>query len=149
MKTTRVLPVAISGLFAVGSLGLGTSLLGCAAPSSAGSCTLTPFISPTSITLDHTVAGNSQVISGGYGPPVIGSASACPGAIPAGQYQWSVSDNVDATITSAIGPQATVSCVNAAMNPIIISTSVASYAPGSTTPTYVPSGLPTATLTCK
>jgi hypothetical protein len=148
MKTTRLLPVAISGLFAAGSLGLGTSVLGCAAPSTAGSCTLTPFISPTSITLDHTVAGNSQVISGGYHPPVI-SASACTLAVPVGEYKWSLSDNVDATITSTIGPQATVSCVSAALNPIIISTSVASYAPGSTTPTYVPSGLPTATLTCK
>ncbi len=120
----------------------GAQLIGCAVPSTGSACTVTPFISPTSVTLDHTVKGNSQLFTTGYNY----SGTNC--AIPAlsVQYQWGVSDTIDATITS---PGGVASCTNAALNPITVSSYLQAY--GGTPPvTYLaPSGLPSATLTCK
>ncbi len=111
-------------------------------PSTGSTCTETPFISPTSVTLDHTVKGNSQQFTTG----IQYSGTRC--AIPAivAQYQWGVSDTIDATITS---PGGVASCVNAAINPITVSSYIQAY--GGTPPAsyLVPTSLPSATLTCK
>jgi hypothetical protein len=109
------------------------------APSGSG-CTETPFIQPTSVTLDHTVAGNSQQFKTG-----INYAGGC--AIPAllVAYTWNVSDTMDASISS----DGVASCNNAALNPITVYTTVAGYSGTPPTLSYAPSGLPSATLVCK
>ena len=117
-------------------------LLGCAAVNNPGSsCTETPFISPTTVTLDHTVKGNAQQFT--TGTQYSGNC-----AIPAivVQYQWGVSDTIDAIITS---PGGVASCTNATPTPITVSSYLTAY--GGTPPAayLAPSNLPSATLICK
>jgi hypothetical protein len=117
-------------------------LLGCAAMQSTGSnCTETPFISPTTVTLDHTIKGNSQQFT--TGTQYSGNC-----AIPAFvvQYQWGVSDTIDATITS---PGGVASCVNATATPITVNSYLQAYGGTPPAPYLVPTNLPTATLICK
>jgi len=140
MKTVSRFALALSSAFSL-SVATGMST-GCASPANPGSsCSATPFISPTTATLDHTVAGNSQPFttgirySGGCVVPALSIA-----------YTWNVSDTIDSSINS----DGVASCNNAALNPITVFTTVADYTNGpSNPPTYVASGLPSATLTCK
>jgi hypothetical protein len=113
---------------------------GCAMAPSGNGCTETPFIQPTTVTLDHTVAGNSQQFKTG-----INYAGGC--AIPALliAYTWNVSNTTDASITSG----GVASCNNAALNPITVYTTIAGYSGTPPTLSYAPSGLPSATLVCK
>jgi hypothetical protein len=117
-------------------------LLGCAAVQNSGlTCTETPFISPTTVTLDHTVKGNAQQFTTG-----IQYGGNCPIPLVVVQYQWGVSDTVDATITS---PGGVVSCINAALNPITVSSYVQAYSGTPPVAYLAPTNLPSATLTCK
>jgi hypothetical protein len=121
----------------------GSQILGCAvAPNGSTGCTVTPFISPTSVTLDHTVKGNSQQFTTGY--QYSGTGCAIPAL--AVQYQWGVSDTIDAAITS---PGGVASCTNAAMNPIIVSSYIQTYSGTPPVAGLSPTNLPSATLTCK
>jgi hypothetical protein len=126
------------------TIALGTE--GCAVPGTVTSaCVQTPFISPTAITLDHTVANNSQQFTTGIN---YSSSCAIPAVIP--QYTWTLSDTVDASLLPsgnlAAANSGLVTCNSAALNPITVGTTIAS---SSNPPTYNPSGLPSATLTCK
>jgi hypothetical protein len=126
----------------------GCQLLGCAvAPNSGSSCTVTPFISPTSVTLDHTVKGNSQQFTTGYS--YSGTNCAIPQVLVL--YQWGVSDTIDATITSPSGTSAggVASCTNAALNPITVSSYILGYSGTPPVATLTATNLPSATLTCK
>ena len=120
----------------------GSQLLGCAMASSGGNCTATPFISPTSVTLDHTVKGNSQQFTTG----IHYSGTDCVISNVVVQYQWGVSDTIDAAITT---PGGVASCTNATPNPITVSSYLQAY--GGTPPAFylAPTNLPSATLTCK
>jgi hypothetical protein len=142
MKTASRFALVFSSALAL-SVTTGISV-GCASPAnivSGPACVTTPFISPTSVTLDHTVAGNSQQFSTGTD-----YSSGCIVSPIALQYFWNVSDTIDASITSG----GVASCSNASLNPITVSTTVKSYPNGpSNPPTYVASGFPSATLTCK
>ena len=126
------------------AVALGTE--GCAVPGTiTTACVQTPFISPTAITLDHTVTNNSQQFTTGIH---YSSTCAIPAVIP--QYTWNLSDTVDASLlpngTVAAANSGLVTCNSAALNPITVSTTIAT---SSNPPTYNPSGLPSATLTCK
>jgi len=126
------------------AVALGTE--GCAVPGTVTSgCTPTPFISPTAVTLDHTVANNSQQFTTGYTYP-----TGCALPTPLVIYTWNLSDTLDASLlpngTVAAANSGLVTCNAAALNPITVSTTVAT---SSNPPTYNPSGLPSATLTCK
>ena len=101
-------------------------LVGCAPVASPGStsCVTTFAVTPTTATLDHDVANNSQTYT-----LDVSTSKGCP-LIPIAAPRWTVSDTIDASITV---PGGVATCKNAAMNPIIVS-------PGT--------GLPTATLIC-
>ena len=125
-------------LFSAGStLGVAT---GCAGPPTGSNCTSTSFTSPTSATLDHTIAGNSATFT--TGTHYSGNC-----AIPAVlvQYQWQVSDPIDASITPTGG---VASCINASLAPVTVSTYIANINSSGAT-VLVASGQPSATLTCK
>jgi hypothetical protein len=131
--------LALTSVLLLSPLALSTS--GCGAgTSTATACTVTPFISPTSVTLDHTVAGNSQQFTTGYK-----YSGNC--AIPAiaVQYQWGVSDTADAAITS---PGGVASCTHAALTPITVSSYLSAYGGTPPAPYLAPTNLPSATLTC-
>jgi hypothetical protein len=106
-------------------------------------CTETPFISPTTATLDHTVTGNSQTFTTGI--KYTGSC-AIPLVIPG--YSWTVSDTADATATG-IGTSGSVSCQNASLTPITVYTTLQTISGNPPITAYVPTNLPTAILTCK
>jgi len=127
-------------------LGLGclsAVLLGCAAPQNP-SCNLSSVfaVGPTSATADHsaTPPGNQAQFQATVSP-----YSSVPGC-PVPQYilllqpTWSLSDPLDAQISSAPGTNGLATCMNAAANPITVT---ATYTSNGTTQTK------TATLTCK
>jgi hypothetical protein len=121
----------------------GSQLLGCAAVNSSGSgCTGTAFISPTTVTLDHTVKGNSQPFTTGFQY----SGTNCVVSNVVIQYQWGVSDTIGAGITS---PGGVASCTNAALNPITVSSYIQGYTGTPPVATLEPTNLPSATLICK
>jgi hypothetical protein len=62
------------------------------------------------------------------------------------QYQWGVSDTIDASITS---PGGVASCISAAANPITVSSYIQAYGGTPPAPYLVPTNLPSATLICK
>ena len=117
---------------------------GCAAAASNTACSATPFIIPTSVALDHSDTGtaNWQTFCTGYR-----YSSGC--AIPAIaiKYTWSVSDTIDATVSS----DGVVSCVNATAAPITVFRSIMSYSGTGNTlvAQNTPTNLPTANLTWK
>jgi hypothetical protein len=116
--------------------------VGCAAGTTGTtSCTVTPFISPAAVTLDHTVAGNSQQFTTGY---KYSGNCAIPAIVV--QYQWGVSDTIDATITT---PGGVASCTHATLSPITVSSYLSAYGGTPPAPYLAPTGLPSATLTCK
>ncbi|HZL26427.1 MAG TPA: hypothetical protein VFC39_07850 [Acidobacteriaceae bacterium] len=101
------------------------ALVGCGPVASLGStaCSFSLSITPTTATLDHTVADNAQTYTLNVAVP-----KGCP-LPPLPAPRWTVSDSIDASITT--GGVAT--CKAAAMNPIVVSTGSAE---------------PTATLIC-
>ena len=132
------LPVTCALLFF--GLATGSAVTGCATSPANQACTVTPFISPTSVTLDHT-AGSANLQYFNTGDQYAGNC-----AIPAIviKYHWAVSDPVTATVAADGG----VSCVASSLAPITVSSQLTSIdATGKTV--YLPSNLPSATLTCK
>jgi hypothetical protein len=127
-----------------GLCALAANTTGCASSGSSGGCSTTPFISPTNVTLDHTLTGtgNSQAFS--TGTRYSGNCTV-PAVVIA--YNWNVSDPVDATVSS----NGTVSCVNASAAPITVYSSVTTFTGSGNTlvAQNAPTSLPTATLTCK
>jgi hypothetical protein len=108
--------------------------------SSTTACVATPFISPTSVTLDHTTSSSEQQFN--TGTKYSGSCAIPAIAIA---YTWNVSDTSNASITS----DGIASCKNASMTPITVYTTVATISGTPPVTTYISSGLPSATLTCK
>lgn len=102
---------------------------------------MTPFISPTSVTLDHT-AGAANVQHFSTGDRYSGSHCVVPALVI--DYHWAVSDPVTATVASDGG----VSCVAASLAPITVSSQIATI-DSTGKAVYVATNLPTATLTCK
>ncbi len=135
--------VQLSFALVISSVAAGSAVTGCARPSQADSaCTTTPFISPTSVTLDHA-AGSTNVQHFSTGTNYSGKS--CVVSAIAIAYHWAVSDPVTATVAEDGG----VSCVAASLAPITVSSQTATYDLATGKATYVPTNLPTATLTCK
>jgi hypothetical protein len=127
-------------------LGLGclsAVFLGCAA-SQNQSCDLTSVLAvgPASATPDHsaTPPGNQAQFQATVAPYSSNPSCPIPQYILLLQPTWTISDPLDAQISSAAGTNGVATCMNAAANPITVS---ASYTSNGTTQTK------TATLTCK
>jgi hypothetical protein len=128
----------------LGVMCLSAAILGCAAPQSPA-CSLTDAleVGPTSATADHaaSVPGNQAQFQAVLAPHA--SAPSCP--VP--QYlvlvdaTWTLSDSLDAQISSAAtSTNGLATCNNAASNPITVT---AAYTVSGATQTA------TATLVCK
>jgi hypothetical protein len=121
------------GLFAVGT----PLFTGCSAPGTGdGGCTVTPFVAPSTVTLDHSAPAAQNTVQFTAGETYAGTHCAIPAVLV--NYQWTLSDTIDASITSGPGVSnpGTATCLQAALNPITV------------TPSPSVGGL-TATLICK
>jgi hypothetical protein len=127
------------------SLGSVTALTGCAAApgTDTPACVETPYITPATVTLDHTSPPPANSVQFTTGTQYVGKM--CPQTPLRAQYYWSVSDTTDASITS---PGGVATCVSEAPSPIVVSSLIETYSV-TTGPGYAPSGLPSATLICK
>ena len=134
--------LGLAGLSAVLALGL----MGCAATQNPTSgCSLTNVLSvgPTAATADHaaTAPGNQAQFQATLAPHASAPGCPVPQYIALVDATWTLSDPLDAQISSAANStNGLASCVNAASNPITV------------TATYSVSGVmqtQSATLTCK
>ena len=108
MRTTWLCALAISGVASV-------TLTGCGTPDK--NCTVTYTVTPTSATLDHTVAKDEQTYTLNI---IVPPNCPEPPKIPVAAPQWSVSNTTAATITN-MGFEGVVSCKAAAASPITVS----------------------------
>lgn len=107
-----------------------------------GPCTVTPFINPVTATLDHTAQGSANAVQFTTGLKYSGARCVQPAI--AILYSWSVSDPSSASITS---PGGLATCLAASSAPITVM-SVNKTVNSSGAIVYIPTGLPSATLTC-